>query len=118
MGFKPLPQPIPVEQSNQEIPPQKIGGFKPLAQPIPVQTQSEPQPDFEAMLRKTEENLFKPMIDLSGGGQGFQRDIDYAKQLVSKEPIPEAAPQWAKNYPLAYTGAVRSKDLLSPTARM
>lgn len=118
MGFKPLSQPIPVEQSNQETLPQKMGGFKPLAQPIPIQAQLEPQPDFEAMLRKTEENLFKPMIDLSGGGQGFQRDIDYAKQLVSREPVPEAAPQWAKNNPLAYTGAVRTKDLLSPTARM
>ena len=54
MGFKPLSQPIPVEQSNQETLPQKMGGFKPLAQPIPIQAQSDqPQSKFN-----------KPVYDL------------------------------------------------------
>lgn len=78
------------------------------------QPQDKPQVDFEAMINKA----MSPMIDLSGGGQGFRRDVDYAKQLLSKEPIPEAAPQWAKNYPSVYTGITKTKDLLAPSARM
>ena len=72
----------------------------------PIPQQSE-QPNFSEMIARAE----KPMIDLSGKRQG---DIDYLTKL---DEVPEAAPEWAKKYPVAYTGVTRAKDLVSPTAQ-
>lgn len=72
-----------------------------------TESQVTKQPDFESMLARAK----KPMIDLSGKRQG---DIDY---LTKKEDVPEGSPGWAKKYPGIYTGAVRAKDLVSPTAQ-
>ena len=69
-------------------------------------SQSRPQePDFESMIS----NATKPMIDLSGGRKA---DRDYFTKM---DEVPELAPAWAKNHPLAYTLANRTKDMVSPT---
>ena len=76
-------------------------------QPTSRATVQIEQPDFKSMIARAE----KPMIDLSGKRQG---DIDYLTKL---DDVPEGAPGWAKRSPTLYTGAIRAKDLFSPTAQ-
>lgn len=79
---------------------------QPLSTSPPILQQSE-QPNFSEMIARAE----KPMIDLSGKRQG---DVDYLTKL---DEVPANAPDWARKYPVAYTGVTRAKDLVSPTAQ-
>ena len=104
-----------ITELTAELERRKVQSPSPMVQPqgnnrvaeleAELQRRKTQEPDFESMISQAT----KPMIDLSGGRQS---DRDYFTKM---DEVPELAPAWAKNHPLAYTVANRTKDMISPT---
>mgnify|MGYP001608318980 CR=1 FL=1 len=85
-----------------------INRFSPTpALPQPQIESARQEPDFKGMVKSATEL----MVDLN---KVFKSDVEYFKTPIKPT---EQAPSWAKSYPKVYSGLIKAKDVLAPTAQ-